>query len=168
MRNFSYEFFVVQHIITFFGFIVAIMMHLPSTALYSRIYIYIPITLYVVDRTVRSARFAWNNVRPGHATLTALEGGVTKVCVQSKSINKWSPGSHVFLSIPKLGLGQSHPATIASVPTSHNGDLVFILKGHKGFTSRLLRTAATSTTSLLPRSSKESSVSGFTAETRYL
>ena len=36
MRWFNYEFFVVQHIITFFGFIIATMMHLPSTALTSR------------------------------------------------------------------------------------------------------------------------------------
>jgi ferric-chelate reductase len=149
-RNLSYEFFVVQHIVTFFGFIVAVMFHLPSTALYSRVYIYIPIALYLIDRIIRTARFAWNNVRPGHATLTALEGGVTKICVQSKAIKKWSPGSHVFLSIPKFGPGQSHPATIASIPSSHGGELVFLLKGHKGFTSRLLRTARNSSTSLLP------------------
>jgi ferric-chelate reductase len=150
IRNFSYEFFVVQHIITFFGFIIAVMMHLPSTALYSRVYIYIPIGLYLMDRIIRSARYAWNNVRPGRATLTALDGGVTKLCIQSKAIKKWSPGSHVFLSIPKFGIGQSHPATILSVPTSHNGDLVFILKSHKGFTSRLLKSAMNSSTSLLP------------------
>ena len=149
-RNLSYEFFVVQHIITFFGFIVAVMYHLPSTALYSRVYIYIPIALYLIDRITRSVRFAWNNVRPGRATLTALDGGVTKVCVQSKAIKNWSPGSHVLLSIPKFGPGQSHPATIASIPSSHSGELVFLLKGHKGFTSRLLKIATNSSTSLLP------------------
>ncbi|TVY19659.1 Ferric/cupric reductase transmembrane component 7, partial [Lachnellula arida] len=150
IRNFSYEFFVIQHIITFFGFIIAVMMHLPSTALYSRVYIYIPIALYLLDRLVRSGRYAWNNIRPGRATLTALEGGVTRVRVQSKAIKNWAPGSHVFLSIPKFGIGQSHPATIASTPHSHGGDLVFILKSHKGFTSRLLKSAPNSSTSLLP------------------
>ena len=150
IRNLSYEFFVVQHIITFFGFIVAVMYHLPSTALYSRVYIYIPIALYLIDRIIRTARFACNNVRPGHATLAALDGGVTKVRIQNKSIKHWSPGSHVLLSIPKLGPGQSHPATIASIPSSHGGELVFLLKGHRGFTSRLLKTASNSSTSLLP------------------
>ena len=149
-RNFSYEFFVVQHIITFFGFIVAVMYHLPSTAYYSRVYIYIPIALYIIDRIIRSARFSWNNARPARATLTALDGGVTKVHMRSKAIKKWSPGSHVLLSIPNFGPGQSHPATIASIPSSHGGDLVFILRGHKGFTSRLLKTATNSSTSLLP------------------
>ncbi|KAK5133622.1 hypothetical protein LTR08_007570 [Meristemomyces frigidus] len=42
-RNFWYEFFVIQHVLTFFGFIVAIMYHLPSTALETRTYIWLPI-----------------------------------------------------------------------------------------------------------------------------
>ncbi|RFU35937.1 hypothetical protein B7463_g331, partial [Scytalidium lignicola] len=148
-RNFSYEFFVIQHIITFFGFIIAIMMHLPSTAYYTRTYIYIPIALYCIDRLVRSIRFAWNNARPARATLTALDGGVTRVVVKSEAIQKWNPGSHVFLSIPKFGPGQSHPASIASIPGSHDNDLVFLLKSRQGFTSRILKSATTSSTSLL-------------------
>lgn len=157
MRNFSYEFFVVQHLITFFGFIIAIMFHLPSTALYSRVWIYIPIVLYFLDRVIRTSRYAYNNITPGHATLTALDGGVTKVRVPVKHIRKWKPGSHVLLSIPRLGLGQSHPATIASIPSSHNNDLVFILKGHRGFTDRLIKSANSSTISLLPSTKQESS-----------
>lgn len=157
MRNFSYEFFVVQHLITFFGFIIAIMIHLPTTALYSRVWIYIPIVLYFLDRVIRTSRYAYNNIAPGHATLTALDGGVTRIRVPVKQIKKWKPGSHVLLSIPRLGFGQSHPATIASIPSSHNSDLVFILKGHRGFTNRLIKSANSSTTSLLPSTKQDSS-----------
>ncbi len=157
MRNFSYEFFVVQHLITFFGFIIAIMIHLPSTALYSRVWIYIPIVLYFLDRVIRTSRYAYNNITPGHATLTALDGGVTKIRVPVKHIKRWKPGSHVLLSIPRLGFGQSHPATIASIPSSHNNDLIFILKGHRGFTNRLVKSANSSTTSLLPSTKQDSS-----------
>ena len=157
MRNFSYEFFVVQHLITFFGFIIAIMFHLPSTALYSRVWIYIPIVLYFLDRVIRTSRYAYNNITPGHANLTALDGGVTKIRVPVKHIKRWKPGSHVLLSIPRLGFGQSHPATIASIPSSHNNDLVFILKGHRGFTNRLVKSANSSTTSLLPSTKQDSS-----------
>ena len=157
MRNISYEFFVVQHLITFFGFIVAIMFHLPSTALYSRVWIYIPIVLYFLDRVIRTSRYAYNNITPGHATLTALDGAVTKIRVPVKHIRKWKPGSHVLLSIPRLGLGQSHPATIASIPSSHNNDLIFILKVHRGFTNRLIRSANSSTISLLPSTKQDSS-----------
>lgn len=37
VRYWSYEFFVVQHILTFFGFVIAVVYHLPSTALGSRV-----------------------------------------------------------------------------------------------------------------------------------
>jgi len=42
-----------------------------------------------------------------------------------------------LLSIPCLGIGQLNPATIASTPSSHGGDLVFILHAHHGFTKRI-------------------------------
>lgn len=154
LRNFRYEFFVFQHLITFFGFIIAIMLHLPSTALYTRVYIWIPIGLYLFDRLVRTLRSMWNNIRPGQATLEVVAGGVTKIRVQTK-LKRWSPGAYVLLSIPRFGIGQSHPATIASTPTSHDGDLLFILKGHKGFTKNLLNSANSSTTSLLAGTKEE-------------
>lgn len=150
IRHFSYEFFVVQHIITFFGFIIAVMYHLPSTAFYSRVYIFIPIGLYVFDRLVRSSYFAYHNLQPGQATLEVMEGGVTKIRVRNKKIKKWAPGSHVLLSIPRFGFAQSHPATMASIPSSHDGELVFILKSHRGFTHRMLKGATTSSIALLP------------------
>jgi ferric-chelate reductase len=149
-RHLSYEFFVVQHIITFFGFIVAIMYHLPSTALYSRVYIYIPIALYLVERIIRLIRYAYINIRPGYATMEAMDGEVTKVRISNKALKKWAIGSHVLLSIPRFGFGQSHPATIASTPNSHSGDLIFILKTRKGFTNRIMKSALSSSTSLLP------------------
>ncbi|KAK9370381.1 ferric reductase NAD binding domain-containing protein [Lipomyces kononenkoae] len=146
-RHFSYEFFVIQHLLTFFGFIIAVMIHLPTTALYSRVYIFIPIGLWFLDRIVRSARYLYNNVRPGRATLEAMNGDVSRIRVTSKQVTKWSPGAYVLLSIPAFGFGQSHPATIASVPSSHDNDLVFILKGHRGFTNRVLKSASSSSIS---------------------
>lgn len=147
-RNFCYEFFVFQHLVTFFGFIIAIMLHLPSTALYTRVYIWIPIGLYLFDRLIRTQRSMCNNIRPGQATLDVVSGGVTRVRVKT-NVERRSCGAYVLLSIPRYGIGQSHPATIASTPTSHNGDLLFILKGHTGFTKDLLNSAKSSTTSLL-------------------
>jgi ferric-chelate reductase len=113
------------------------MLHLPSTALYSRIYVWIPIGIYLFERTLRTLRYAYNNIRPGRATLIQLTGGVTKVIVSTRQLKNWSPGSFVLLSLPSFGLGQSHPVTITSIPSSHEGKLVFILKAHRGFTSRI-------------------------------
>ena len=158
LRNLSYEFFVVQHFLTFFGFIIAVMYHLPSTALYSRVYIWIPIGLYLFDRLVRSLRYVYNNAHPGKASLTAMEGGTTRIRVSVKNIGKWKAGAHVLLSIPRLGLAQSHPATIASIPSFENSDLVFILKGHNGFTKNLLKSAKSSS---LPRTKQEAKSPAF-------
>ena len=73
-RHMAYEFFVVQHIVSFFGFIIALAIHLPAT--YARVYLYIPSALYLVDRLVRAARLAYNNRRLARASLEAKEGGV--------------------------------------------------------------------------------------------
>ena len=133
VRKWSYEFFVIQHLVTFFGFIVAIMYHLPSTALSSRIYIYLPIALYLLDRLVRTATFIAFNIYGGRkATLTALDGGVTKIKLPGKTIKVWRPGAYVLLSIPRFGYVESHPATIMSTPRSHDGDMIFMLKSPKG------------------------------------
>ena len=143
LRNWHYEFFVVQHILTFVGFVVAIMIHIPAT--YARVYVYIPIGVYLFDRLVRSVRFSYNNRRVGRATITALPGAVSKIRVQSSRLTRWKAGEHVHLSLPRFGILQSHPATILSTPSSHDGDLIFILKAHQGFTSRIYAPAHSST-----------------------
>jgi ferric-chelate reductase len=142
IRNRFYEIFVVQHILSFVAFVYLVMAHIPSTALYARTWVYVGIGIYFLDRLIRTLRYAYHNIRPANATLEALDGGVTKIHVQSKQVKSWAPGSHVFLAIPRLGFGQSHPATIASIPSSHDGDLVFILMGRKGFTQNINKTAS--------------------------
>jgi ferric-chelate reductase len=156
-RNRFYEIFVVQHILSFVAFVYLVMAHLPSTALYSRTWVYVGIGIYFLDRLIRTIRYAYHNIRPARASLIALDGGVTKIRIQAKQIKSWTPGSHVLLAIPCLGFGQSHPATIASAPSSHNGDLVLILMGHKGFTQRIHRTASRCDASPSPESKKEES-----------
>jgi ferric-chelate reductase len=153
-RNRFYEFFVIQHVLSFIAFIYLVIAHLPSTALYSRVYVFAGIGIYFLDRLIRTLRYAYHNVQPARASITALEGGGTKIRVSSKQLKTWTPGSHVFLAIPRLGFGQSHPATIASIPSSHDGDLVFILRRRKGFTQRLHSTAE-STASLLSSLEKD-------------
>lgn len=164
---------MVQHLVSFIGFLIAIFLHIPEYAFNARcvfgdfeleassapskfenrIFLYLGIGFFVLDRLVRFSRSIFNNRRPGRATLTSLPGNVTKIAVQSPTIMKWKPGQHVFLSIPRLGVSQSHPATIASIPSSHDKELVFFLRAHKGFTRRILTNAASSSTeSLLGKS----------------
>ncbi|KAK5113935.1 hypothetical protein LTR62_003058 [Meristemomyces frigidus] len=153
-RFWSYEFFVWQHLITFFGFMIALAYHLPTTATWSRIYIFIPIAMYTIDRAIRSAWFVWNNRRASRATLTKLNGNVTKITMRNPAISRWRPGSYMLLTLPgqdTFGWAQAHPATILSTPMSHDGQLVFILKSHKGFTRRIMSAANNSSEALIPR-----------------
>jgi ferric-chelate reductase len=112
----------------------------PCVLAHIRVYVYIPIGIYLFDRLVRTARYIFHNIRPGKATLIDYDD-VTKIQVRSSRITSWRPGQHVLLCLPGIAFGQSHPATIASVPTSHNGDLVFFLRAHKGFTKKVLQYA---------------------------
>lgn len=94
-------------------------------------------------------------MKPAKAVIHELPGDVTKIRITSPRIKNWTPGQHVFLSIPGLGLGQSHPATILSIPSSHDNDLVFILRAYRGFTRRLLTSAQSSTADLLQKTQEE-------------
>ena len=64
--------------------------------------------------------------------------------MKSQNVKNWAPGAYVLLSIPRFGFGQSHPATIASTPSSHDNDLVFILRTHNGFTKHISQAAGLS------------------------
>ena len=140
-RKMTYKFFVVQHIITFMGFIIAIAFHLPSTALYSRVYMWIPIGVYLFDRIVRTIWYMWNNASPAKTTIQALDSTAVKIRISGKHIKTWSAGSHFRLRFPRFGFWHTHPAGVLSTPTSHNGDLVFILKARGWLTRRLLKRA---------------------------
>ena len=124
------------------GFIVAVLYHVPFAS--PKIYIYLPIGAYLFDRLISTLRFCYNNSRFGRATITALPGGVSRVQIRSSRLTYWAPGQHAFITIPRFGGYQTHPATILSTPNSHGGDLVFIMKARKGFTSRLLAAASSS------------------------
>jgi ferric-chelate reductase len=149
-RNIRYEIFVIQHIISFIGFLVAVFYHIPAPyALNARIFIWLGIGFFLLDRLIRYTRSAIHNRRLGKATLTSLPGNVTRISVHAPMVKKWTPGQHVLLCLPRLGLGQSHPATIASIPSSHDNDLVFFLRAHRGFTNRVLTKAASASTESL-------------------
>jgi len=61
--------------------------------------------------------------------------------IQKYLWSKWTPGAHLRLTIPSLGLLQPHPFTIASLPSEQKIELY--VQARQGFTRRLHeRTAA--------------------------
>ena len=63
IRGWNYEFFVIQHILTFSGLIAAIYLHLPAE---NKVWIWIPIGLLVFDRSLRWLMTFYTNVAVFH------------------------------------------------------------------------------------------------------
>lgn len=146
LRNWSYGLVFTLHLLSFWGFIVALAYHLwgqnnAVTMHYTMTLLYIACALYLVERLVRLAWYAISNVRPNYATVDALDGGATRLRIPCRQLKRWSVGSHVQLSIPRYCGLLSHPATIVSTPESHDGDMILILRAYAGFTRRVFAAA---------------------------
>lgn len=150
IRGLSYEIFVLQHLVTFVGFIVAVWMHAPNEV---KVWVWIPIGLVVFDRVVRYAWGAYANLAVFHrknsekgsrvwthsAIFTPMAGNITRVTVENPGIS-WQAGQHVFLTCHSIVPLQSHPFTIASLPDDRK--LEFFIRAETGGTRRLFRYAS--------------------------
>jgi predicted ferric reductase len=150
IRGLSYEVFVLQHLVTFIGFIVAVWMHVPDEV---KIWVWIPIGLLVFDRVARYTWGAYTNLAVFHrnksgkgsrvwthsATFTPMPSNITRVTIENPGIH-WKAGQHVFLTCHSIIPFQSHPFTIASLPEDEK--LEFFIRAEKGGTKRLFRYAS--------------------------
>ena len=147
VRRWNYEFFVVQHIVTFSGLISAIYLHLPAE---NKVWIWIPIGLLVLDRLLRWLVLFYINVAIFHpkskssrflvsrARFEPLDCETTRITITAPPTS-WYPGQHVLLSCHTVAPFQSHPFTIASIPS--DGKMEFFVKSKMGSTKRFLEYA---------------------------
>ena len=159
IRRLNYEFFIIQHIVTFVGFLVAVFLHLPDEV---KAYIWIPIGLYILDRVVRTVFVLWANLslfhprlrRDGAFTceteLMPAGGGMSRFIIKNPPIT-WQPGQHVFLQCHGIAPLQSHPFTVASIP--EDGKMEFLVRSRSGATKRFLTRTLKSQT--LPASQRD-------------
>lgn len=152
VRRLSYEIFVVQHIVMFAGFLAAVYLHAPDEV---KVWVWIPVGFVIFDRVARSALLLYSNFSFFHpfrkervsnngilahkASFTPLPGNVTRITVDNPLI-RWEPGQHVFLSCHSVVPLQSHPFTIASLPSDKK--LEFFVRAEKGGTRRFFRYAS--------------------------
>lgn len=140
VRKLSYEIFVISHLVTFAGFIAAVWLHVPEE---NKVWVWLPIASFALDRVLRAAWYFHLNFAPSQlfrgkpafwtnrAFFTSLPEGLTKITIPEPGFS-WKPGQHLFLSCHSLIPFQSHPFTIASIPS--DGKLEFLVKAHKGGT----------------------------------
>jgi predicted ferric reductase len=145
VRRLNYELFVISHLITFGGFIAAVWLHAPDEV---KVWVWLPIAFFALDRLLRTRRVLYINFTPFHfwkrevsglwansASFTPLKGGVTRITID-KPVFVWQPGQHVFLSCHSVIPLQSHPFTIASLPSDRK--LEFLVKAQNGGTKAFL------------------------------
>jgi predicted ferric reductase len=151
IRGWSYEVFVIQHIVSFSVFVGFVYIHIPAD---TKGYVWAPVALFFLDRSIRALRLLYANVSLFHpkqrqqnqtksflackAEFTPLPHNTTRVVIQNPPIS-WKPGQHVFLSCHSVVPLQSHPFTIASVP--QDGTMEFLIKSENGGTKRFFKHA---------------------------
>lgn len=148
IRTWNYECFVVQHIVSYAGFLAAVYLHLPAEV---KVWIWLPVGFVILDRTIRSLGVVYTNILvfplvvarqerfwASRATFEPLDSETTRITIHKPTI-RWTAGQHVLLSCHTIAPLQSHPFTIASLPSDRR--LEFLVKSKSGGTRRYLRHA---------------------------
>ncbi|KAI0405430.1 arginyl-tRNA synthetase [Xylaria palmicola] len=151
-RSMAYELFVIQHIFAAVAFLYVVYVHVPVAARYN---VWFAIAAISFDRVCRLLSLVWQNVkfqpkktcckgagrRFGHQTqLTAVGNSMTVLTITGAHF-EWSAGQHLYLWMPRIGLFETHPYTIA---TSHPlpgtcicNSIQLVVRSHNGFSKRL-------------------------------
>ncbi|KAK3368620.1 hypothetical protein B0H63DRAFT_78602 [Podospora didyma] len=156
LRRLAYEFFVLQHIVSAVLFLWVVYVHIPESARYN---IWFAIAALSFDRVARAVLLVWQNIkfspnrsrckggqRIGHnAQVRAVGDAITVVTIKDVHF-KWRAGQHLYLWMPRVGLAEAHPYTIAcahQVPeTCICNSIQLVVRKHGGFSRRLYDFAA--------------------------
>lgn len=142
-RRMSYEFFVVQHVITIMLFLVFYFMHtralLDSWAwLWPSIGVWGFHVLFKFANSLRISRFTGVG-----AIVTLVDQDERLLKLELAAPVSWQPGQHFFLRFPSINRCapyQSHPFTVANLPSpdaNMESHLVFYFKARDGLTKKI-------------------------------
>ncbi|KAI9056559.1 hypothetical protein FKP32DRAFT_1585671 [Trametes sanguinea] len=150
IRNAFFEFFLVSHIILVGIFIISGYLH--ARHVHFGDYFWPALVVWAFDRVLRTGRLLWNNRGKGGsteheystATVELVSSDTIRLTLKRKF--SWRPGQHAYVVLPTVSdlPTEAHPFTIASIPTALDGtdgpaekDVVFLIRGRRGFTGRL-------------------------------
>ena len=170
LRSMAYEIFVLQHIAAAAVLLWLLWVHVPSYAQYN---ILLAIAAISFDWVLRLLLAVYRNIRLrrgsscngtkalGHEVEVRTAGSnVTVVTIKDVHLS-WKPGQHLYLWLPRLGVFESHPFTIATpCKTSkgcHCNEIQLAIKVQAGFSRRIHRYAQRT------QGSPSSSLTGFIA-----
>ncbi|KAH6635757.1 hypothetical protein F5144DRAFT_155238 [Chaetomium tenue] len=150
-RRMAYEIFVLQHLLSAIFFLWLISVHVPPSAQYN---VWFAVAALSFDRVCRIALLLCQNVkvfpdklkcrggqRIGHqARMKAVGDSITVVTIKDVHF-KWRAGQHLYLWVPRVGLAEAHPYTIACAhqlpDTCICNSIQLVVRKHGGFSRRL-------------------------------
>lgn len=102
----SYEFFVVQHVVTVLGLLISLVAHLQVDLKQGVKYFYASAAVWGFSLCVRTtvACLAAIGVSrfKGRASMSVLPDGVTRLDIETTGKSSWEPGQHVYLRLTRL------------------------------------------------------------------
>jgi predicted ferric reductase len=110
VRKRAYELFLTAHNLMAAGIFAACYYHIYMNYQHEWGYenwIYLPVTLWLLDRGLRLMRLARNGIRT--ATITRLDDDYLRIDVPNVDVS-----GHVFLYFPTLRIWQTHPFSVAA------------------------------------------------------
>lgn len=154
LRRIAYEIFVLHHIAAAAVFLWLLWAHVPSYASYN---VWFAIGAISLDWVLRLLLAVYRNVRLRRVTscngpkmigheveLRPAGSDVTVVTIKDVHLS-WKAGQHLYLWIPRLGLLESHPFTIATPCMTSKGchcnEVQLAIKTQAGFSRRAFRYA---------------------------
>ncbi|THH27695.1 hypothetical protein EUX98_g6493 [Antrodiella citrinella] len=143
VRKRFYEFFVKAHMLLVTIIMISVTFHVTLAPPGFGFYVWPAFVFWAFDRLVRFGRWiVLNNLfqpRKSSGQIDLISDDTLLFTVNRHIPFGWYAGQHVFLSLPTLGRLQSHPFTIATIPSSDakKDELVFIVRVREGLTKKI-------------------------------
>lgn len=119
-------------------------------------YLFATIIVWICSVAIRWFHNSVSNKSLGRnrrTTVNKLAGNAIRIDIELPAKWTWRPGQHVYIRIPRIGILDNHPFTIASIPVAMNSilgektqrardsqarnTLSFLVRSRSGFTKRL-------------------------------
>ncbi|WFD35723.1 hypothetical protein MCUN1_002584 [Malassezia cuniculi] len=161
-RQMSYEFFVIQHIVTSVGLLACLILHFEDI-LYSYLWVWAAIAIWAFAITARtcmvifSSEFVFAKRAELNVQSLACTAGVSLNEEEQRDVElvrismstpiRWKPGQHVYMRFPSINALENHPFTIVSLPSraqSCPSEMTVIVRVFNGMTKRLFQRAKAS------------------------
>ncbi|PWN93563.1 hypothetical protein FA10DRAFT_264198 [Acaromyces ingoldii] len=143
-RSWSYEFFVVQHLVSVILFIGFYFAH-TGNELNSWLWLWAAIGLWGLATLIRWARSAmasgyFVSTRASVEVHSSSDKRDAMVRIAIRTPLRWSPGQHVFVRFHTMSPWQAHPFTVVTLPqpSDHQDSVVvFLARVREGLTRKL-------------------------------